>query len=298
VIVVWLVATGLAGCLVVAAGERDGGRVVVELVQVDVEFVDRGEDGPGDQTARSASKSRSNIRPVRSSFNASTSAAFSPKSAGSNGAAHFAQRVDRLVVDTQVPDQQSDHHSRVKTQPGVIGREEPVDDRVEAEPVKETVDDRNGPQRFGRQPELVCHLFDHPRLDTCSTVILLSNPTGDGGYREGNPVGPNSDQQREHQRIIDAIGEIDFVAPGTITRRDTSCGKPNCKCQADPPQLQRPLHLLDPQSEQQDRHPAPHRRPTRRLPALLDNNRRLRDLTRQLQALTLDIIDNDDRWDT
>ena len=30
----------------------------------------------------------------------------------------------------------------------------------------------------------------------------------------------------------------------------------------------------------------------------LDNNRRLRDLTRQLQALTLDIIDNDDRWDT
>jgi hypothetical protein len=111
-------------------------------------------------------------------------------------------------------------------------------------------------------------------------------------------VGPNSDQQREHQRIIDAIGEIDFVAPGTITRRDTSCGKPNCKCQADPPQLHGPyiswtrkvnnktVTRLLTEDQLADYQP------------WLDNNRRLRDLTRQLQALTLDIIDNDDRWDT
>lgn len=87
-------------------------------------------------------------------------------------------------------------------------------------------------------------------------------------------------------------------SPGTITRRDTSCGKPNCKCQADPPQLHGPyiswtrkvnnktVTRLLTEDQLADYQP------------WLDNNRRLRDLTRQLQALTLDIIDNDDRWDT
>lgn len=38
------------------------------------------------------------------------------------------------------------------------------------------------------------------------------------------------------QRLARALSEIGFVLPGSLMRRFTYCGKPGCKCQADPPQ--------------------------------------------------------------
>lgn len=42
--------------------------------------------------------------------------------------------------------------------------------------------------------------------------------------------------------IIQGLAELGFALPGTLIERRMSCGKPSCRCQADPPQLHGPYH--------------------------------------------------------
>ncbi len=36
------------------------------------------------------------------------------------------------------------------------------------------------------------------------------------------------------------LDEIGFISPGSLVVRETSCGKPGCRCQGDPPQRHGP----------------------------------------------------------
>ena len=99
-------------------------------------------------------------------------------------------------------------------------------------------------------------------------------------------------------RIIKALSELGLVLPGSVEIRRTRCGKANCRCKADPPQLHGPYivwtrkeegktvtRVLTP-DQLEDYQP------------LLENAKRLRDLVTQLQDLTLEVLDADDRWTT
>jgi tRNA C32,U32 (ribose-2'-O)-methylase TrmJ len=46
--------------------------------------------------------------------------------------------------------------------------------------------------------------------------------------------------QRRYRELAESIADIGFVTAGTISHRRTRCGKPNCRCHADPPQLHGP----------------------------------------------------------
>ncbi len=46
--------------------------------------------------------------------------------------------------------------------------------------------------------------------------------------------------ETELRRLATQVADIGFVSPGSLVRRYTSCGNPNCRCQADPPQLHGP----------------------------------------------------------
>jgi len=48
--------------------------------------------------------------------------------------------------------------------------------------------------------------------------------------------------QRSYRELAEHIADIGFIAAGTITRRHTRCGKPNCRCHADPPRLHGPYY--------------------------------------------------------
>jgi len=50
--------------------------------------------------------------------------------------------------------------------------------------------------------------------------------------------------RRRHQALAAQLGQVGFALPGSITRRYTSCGKPGCRCQADPPQPHGPYYQL------------------------------------------------------
>lgn len=86
-----------------------------------------------------------------------------------------------------------------------------------------------------------------------------------------------------------------FALPGSITERMTRCGKPTCRCRADPPQLHGPYlqwtrteagktvtRLLTP--EQADRYQA-----------WIDTTRRLRELLRDLEDLGVQTAEHDQR---
>ena len=55
-------------------------------------------------------------------------------------------------------------------------------------------------------------------------------------------VPPTPTQQAEARRIARALAEVGFVLPGTMTERLARCGKPNCRCHAEPPVLHGPYH--------------------------------------------------------
>ena len=50
--------------------------------------------------------------------------------------------------------------------------------------------------------------------------------------------------RRRHQALAARLGQVGFALPGSITRRYTSCGKPGCRCQADPPRPHGPYYQL------------------------------------------------------
>jgi hypothetical protein len=48
--------------------------------------------------------------------------------------------------------------------------------------------------------------------------------------------------QRRYRDLAERIADIGFIATGSITHRHTRCGKTNCRCHADPPQLHGPYY--------------------------------------------------------
>ena len=104
---------------------------------------------------------------------------------------------------------------------------------------------------------------------------------------------PTAAQRAARDRIAAELAQAGFALPGTLTVRSYACGKPNCRCHADPPRLHGPYAEWT--------RKIGGKTITRRLtPAelteyqpLFDNARKLRALLGELQDLTLQIIKAD-----
>src|SRR6476660_7027149 len=51
---------------------------------------------------------------------------------------------------------------------------------------------------------------------------------------------PSPAQRAARDRIAAELAAAGFALPGTLTVRSYACGKPGCRCHADPPQLHGP----------------------------------------------------------
>jgi len=115
--------------------------------------------------------------------------------------------------------------------------------------------------------------------------------------RQDKNVPPMPAQRAEAARIARELAEGGFALPGTLTERRTRCGRANCRCHADPPVLHGPYH--------QWTRKAGGKTVTRLLTddqladyqPWFDNQRRLRALLAELEALSLAITDADPRWE-
>ena len=118
--------------------------------------------------------------------------------------------------------------------------------------------------------------------------------------RDDDNVPPTPAQKARARRLARQIAghlaSADFILPGTLTERMTRCGRANCRCHADPPQLHGPYHqwtrkigsktvtriLTDDQLA--DYQP------------WFDTQRKIRALITELETLSQQIADNDPRW--
>ncbi|MGH6745825.1 DUF6788 family protein [Novosphingobium sp.] len=101
---------------------------------------------------------------------------------------------------------------------------------------------------------------------------------------------PSADREAQ-TAIASRLAEVGFALPGTLLERRMSCGKPGCRCKADPPRLHGPYHqwtrTIDGKTV------------TRRLTdeqavvygPWFANARRLRALVNELEALSLRIFE-------
>ena len=48
--------------------------------------------------------------------------------------------------------------------------------------------------------------------------------------------------ERTYRALAAELATIGFISPGSVVLRYTSCGKPGCRCQGDPPQRHRPYY--------------------------------------------------------
>ena len=98
-------------------------------------------------------------------------------------------------------------------------------------------------------------------------------------------------QAAARARIAAGLADVGFALPGTLSLQRYRCGKPTCRCRADPPQLHGPYAQWTRKIEAKT--------VTRRLSPseladygpLFDNAKRLRALVAELQALTLAIVE-------
>jgi hypothetical protein len=104
---------------------------------------------------------------------------------------------------------------------------------------------------------------------------------------------PSPAQRAARDRIAAELARAGFALPGTLSVRAYACGKPNCRCHADPPRLHGPYAEW---TRKISGKTATRRLTPRELAEyqpLFDNARKLRALLAELQDLTLQIIEED-----
>ncbi len=110
--------------------------------------------------------------------------------------------------------------------------------------------------------------------------------------RTNTRVGPAA-RERRRATITAEIAVLGLPLPGSLVERRTRCGNTGCRCHADPPQLHGPYLTWTRKVEGKTVTRTLDTAQADALRPLLDNSRRLRELTTELEALALQHVKND-----
>lgn len=104
---------------------------------------------------------------------------------------------------------------------------------------------------------------------------------------------PHDQQRRE---LLAQITQTGFILPGTLNTVMNRCGKPRCACHQDPPRLHGPYITWTRKvaGKTQTRRLTPEQ--ADRYRPWIDNNRRLRRLIGELEALSLRAVQDAEKW--
>jgi len=113
-----------------------------------------------------------------------------------------------------------------------------------------------------------------------------------GSRRKPKDVDPDATLERLRQ----ALAETGFVLPGSVAVRSYRCGKTNCACHADPPRLHGPYIQWSRTLNGKTVHRRMSGEQLTDYQAFFDNADKLKTLVAELEALSMTILDQDDRW--
>lgn len=107
------------------------------------------------------------------------------------------------------------------------------------------------------------------------------------------PTSPDDDHRRA---LLTQISELGYCLPGTLTERRTRCSSPGCHCHSDPPALHGPYYSWTRKINAKTVTRTLTADQARRYQPWFDNARQLRALAAQLEALSLKLAQNAERW--
>lgn len=107
---------------------------------------------------------------------------------------------------------------------------------------------------------------------------------------------PRPTQRKTQQRLATAIAGIGFALPGSVVTRHMRCGKHNCRCRADPPELHGPYYQWTRKIDGKTVTRYLTAEQAQRYEPWFDNARRLRHLVAELEALSLKIAEHAEGW--
>lgn len=108
---------------------------------------------------------------------------------------------------------------------------------------------------------------------------------------------PLAAEQAERQRIVTALATAGFCLPGSITDERTRCGKPGCRCKADPPVLHGPYHHWTRKIEGKTVGRYLSEEQLERYGGWFAQAKRLRELFDELETLSLRIAERAEGWE-
>ena len=108
-------------------------------------------------------------------------------------------------------------------------------------------------------------------------------------------MAPTPDQLEKAKRIADELAGIGFVLPGTLLERHLTCTHAGCRCHDDPPRLHGPYWYWTRKLHAKTTSRTLTREQAEEYRAWFDNERRLRALVKELEALSISIVDDDPR---
>jgi len=129
----------------------------------------------------------------------------------------------------------------------------------------------------------------------CRTAFTLYDMSSEvDPRREAGAV--KADRRAELRRISAELAKVGPVLPGSVLRRFTRCGRPGCKCMADPPEPHGPYWswTRKVRAKTITRYFSEEQYEDYR--EMFDNAKRLRSLCEQLESVTLEIVERDPRW--
>jgi hypothetical protein len=98
------------------------------------------------------------------------------------------------------------------------------------------------------------------------------------------------------EELLGGLSELGFCLPGSLSTRKLRCGNPRCRCRADPPELHGPYtywtRKVAGRSVAQLLSPAQ----LERYRPWIENDRRLRQLVRELEALAVETAQQAEGW--
>jgi len=109
---------------------------------------------------------------------------------------------------------------------------------------------------------------------------------------------PNSRDRRAHTNITDALttAAAGYALPGTLLERHIRCNKPGCRCVADPPRLHGPYYQWTRKIEGKTHTTLLTAEQMNRYRPWFDNAKKIRALTADLEALSLNIANTTEGW--
>src|SRR5512143_3561510 len=90
-----------------------------------------------------------------------------------------------------------------------------------------------------------------------------------------------------YEALKEALGRLGYVRPGSLVRRFMPCGKPACRCMGDPPSLHGPYYQWTLRIRGKTKTIRLSEQQAQLCAEWIANHRKLKDIVRKMEAISL-----------